>query len=126
MGATGLIISSNIILNKRIDVMLTMEGFTCLPVFSKEEVLHIVMKHRFDFVIVDNTSREKLFIDMIPDLRAMNIHIPIIVITRTEQDMLYDEKNQVYLVNKGFVDEHLPEKVRSILSGHEKRVQKEK
>lgn len=116
----GLIASSNLIFSKRVDVILTVEGFTCLPVYNAQELLNILTSNKFDFLIIDQSTMDKNLDELLLNIRIVNKLLPIFIITRGEEDM-EEREERIYYIARSFVDEKLPEKIMAVLQAHAKK-----
>ncbi|GAB4181892.1 MAG: hypothetical protein Kow00108_18660 [Calditrichia bacterium] len=113
-----LIVSSNIILSKRIDIILTMEGFTCLPILKGSEVLNLIMKHKFDAVLIDEKIEDEPVPEIIEMIRRVNKVTPIFVVTKSNDNdefKIMEELGPSYFMNKSLISEVLPEKLKAMI-----------
>lgn len=111
----GLIATSNIILSKRIDIILTEEGFTCIPIYQSSELLSILSRHPFDFAIIDDSRYEFHFPDLLPSIRALHKKLPLIILVKEEDLQKKPDDERVFYVTRDFVSQTMPATLLQIL-----------
>jgi len=113
-----LIINSNIMQSKRLDIILTLEGYYCIPVIDGSEAINIILKKRFDLIFF-NEKTESISIDEILDsMNTLSLSVPSFFIKSAprEQELVKDPNNNVYYMDHSLISEKLPEVLKTILT----------
>ncbi|MCK5076466.1 MAG: hypothetical protein KAR38_08825 [Calditrichia bacterium] len=112
-----LIVSSNIMQSKRLDIILTLEGYFCISVLNGNEVLNIIHQKRFDIIFFDEKSSDITLDEIKKSVDTLKLSLPVFVIKSTPQDeeVIADEKRNVYYVDKSVISEKLPQVINQII-----------
>jgi two-component system response regulator HydG len=69
------------ILNRSVDILLTLDGYQTMSVYNGEEALQKLLHQKFDLLITDLIMPKLDGIELISKIRKLNATLPIMVIS---------------------------------------------
>ena len=115
-----LIISSNLMQSKRLDIILTLEGFYCIPVIEGSEAINLILKKPFDLIFFDEKTPNISLDDIKNSMKSLNLPVTLFVIKAApqEQDIIKDSQNNIYYIDHSVISEKLPHKIKELLNSN--------
>ncbi len=112
-----LIISSNIVQSKRIDLILTLEGYACIPVLEGKEALNMLLNNKFDVVFLDEKTSGITADEILSSLKAVGREVPLVVIKhgKTDKDFTADYERNLFIIRNDAISGRLTSILNDIL-----------
>ena len=102
------------------DIILTLEGYYCIPVLEGNEAINIILKKKFDIIFFDEKIKEINLNDIISSLQTLNLSLPVFVIRSTPQDqeIVKDQDNNIYYIDHSLISEKLPQVIKATINNN--------
>ena len=112
-----LIINSNLMQSKRLDIILTLEGYYCIAVIDGSEAINLLLKRRFEIIFFNENTDNISLTDLKKSFKTLNLSLPIFVIKQDyqEQDLIKDPDYNIYYMDHRLISERLPEKIKEVV-----------
>ncbi|GAB4373153.1 MAG: hypothetical protein Kow0042_16880 [Calditrichia bacterium] len=81
-------------LSRSVDILLTLDGYEVISVYNGEEALNKLCLQKFDLLITDIVMPHLSGKELIREIRRINPHIPIMVVSGNLNNGLIEELNR--------------------------------